>query len=127
MRGSGNLFTRIVYGSESGNTLSGNSWENSIYRRGGNDKIYGEVGNDRLDGGGGNDSLDGGNGSDLLDGRDGKDQLAGSAGADEFVVNYVAPGTRNQSYAIRTDFSRDEDDLIKIPAGDQAAITSCGA
>ena len=88
----GNLFTRIVYGNESGDTLSGNSRENSIYRCGDNDKIYGEVGNDRLDGGDGNDSLDGGNGSDLLDGRD---QLAGSAGADEFVVNYVAPGAHN--------------------------------
>jgi Ca2+-binding RTX toxin-like protein len=55
-----------VQGSDSGDTITGDSGANYIFGNGGNDTIMG---------GAGNDSIRGGTGADRLDGGDGVDQL----------------------------------------------------
>lgn len=64
----GDAFSGIAngYGSEYGDSLTGNASTNALYGQGGNDTIDGGDGNDTIRGGDGADSLMGGNGTDTL-------------------------------------------------------------
>ena len=53
-----------VYGSQQGDTISGDAVANALFGGPGNDNILGADGDDYLDGGNGTDTLDGGNGTD---------------------------------------------------------------
>ncbi|MBD2463850.1 hypothetical protein H6G89_22880 [Oscillatoria sp. FACHB-1407] len=71
-----------INGTEMGETLIGNGYNNRILGWGGDDIISGRGGNDWLDGGTGNDSLRGGDGEDELFGWLGHDYLLGGEGND---------------------------------------------
>ena len=76
-----------LIGSNMADILAGDSRENHIWGRGGDDKIYGGPGggDDKLYGEGGNDMLFGGRGADTLSGGMGDDTLNGGAGGDTFI------------------------------------------
>ena len=129
-------------------TVLGNSLDNRLLSRGGNDTVSGQAGDDHLNGGhgedllrggngrdrllggqnsdtlmgqNGNDTLDGGNGPDLLVGGAGRDRLTGGNGADVFVFN----SNKNTGMDIVTDFQNGLD-LIRIhgPVGFDALTIS---
>lgn len=86
---------------------------------GGDDRLVGDLGDDRLEGGDGNDIMRGGRGDDILEGGAGRDRmdggpgsdiLTGGAGADRFLFTSVEPGVVDTI----TDFSRAENDLIRL-------------
>ncbi len=74
----GDTYTAIenVFGSNFGDTITGDNGIN---------KIFGDDGNDSIDGAGGRDNIRGGTGNDTLDGGAGTDGLRGDAGNDVFV------------------------------------------
>lgn len=72
-------------GSRFGDSLYGNSGNNTIWGERGNDRIYGRSGNDVLNGGSGSDRLYGGSGNDSLVGRQGNDYLSGGTGNDRIA------------------------------------------
>ena len=76
-----------LIGSNMADTLAGDSRDNHIWGRGGDDKIFGGPGggDDMLYGEGGNDMLFGGMGDDELDGGMGNDTLNGGADEDDFM------------------------------------------
>ncbi|MBK8320983.1 MAG: DUF4214 domain-containing protein [Betaproteobacteria bacterium] len=55
-----------VFGSDFGDSITGDANENSLFGGDGNDTLFGEGGNDYLNGGLGDDFLDGGDGIDIL-------------------------------------------------------------
>lgn len=80
-----------LVGYESADTISGLAGDDTIYGAEGNDELsggigldslYGEHGNDTILGGAQNDRIDGGNGADSLEGQEGNDELLGQAGND---------------------------------------------
>ncbi len=66
-----------------GDTIWGNSANNSIWGQGGDDTIYGIAGNNYLDGGSNNDTLFAGSGTDVM---------VGESGNDTFMTYYNASG-----------------------------------
>jgi Ca2+-binding RTX toxin-like protein len=70
-------------GNDAANSLSGTSYTDYLYGKGGNDILKGFGGNDFLYGGDGNDNLQGGSGNDFLDGQRGNDTLSGGSGSDQ--------------------------------------------
>lgn len=74
-----------LYGSQFGDSLTGDDMDNTISGLGGNDVISGGGGNDRLIGAAGNDTLYGGEGDDILIAQEGDDTLDGGAGADRLI------------------------------------------
>ena len=72
-------------GTNMGDVMNGNGYNNIINGADGDDIINGGRGNDKLLGGAGDDTLKGGRGKDTLEGGAGKDILNGGAGADTFV------------------------------------------
>jgi Ca2+-binding RTX toxin-like protein len=85
-----------LIGSNFNDTLggAGNSLDNMIDGRGGDDTIAGGDGNDVLIGGLGNDSISGGNGNDLLVGGAGNDLLVGGANTDTADYSSSSTGVR---------------------------------
>lgn len=77
LTGTGNALDNKMFGTTSGDTLSGLE---------GNDSLSGDAGGDTLYGGNGNDWLSGGDGDDLVFGGAGTDAFYGGAGNDIFVV-----------------------------------------
>src|SRR5215207_1470220 len=75
-----------IQGSDVGDMLSGNAYDNVMDGRNGDDTLSGYDGNDTLLGGFGNDHLDGGLGLDTLAGDLGVDTLAGGLGADDLYA-----------------------------------------
>ncbi|MBI2806879.1 MAG: hypothetical protein HYX68_18015 [Planctomycetes bacterium] len=73
---------RDVLGGTNADILTGDSLDNLLSGRGGNDRIDGGAGNNILLGGGGNDSLTAGAGRDLLFGGIGQDTFTAGAGED---------------------------------------------
>ncbi len=74
-----------IFGTGTGDFLSGLTGNDEISGRGGNDTIDGGTGNDELNGGLGDDTLSGGVGVDLLDGGAGDDVLLSGAGVDTLL------------------------------------------
>jgi Ca2+-binding RTX toxin-like protein len=74
-------------GATSGETLTGNEFNNIVTGGNGNDLINGGAGNDHVHGGAGNDALNGGAGNDVLDGGAGADVMAGGTGNDLYYVD----------------------------------------
>jgi len=81
----------IIYGYAGADVISGGNGNDDLYGGDGNDQLrgdsgddvlWGELGNDDLQGGVGVDELHGGDGSDTLLGGDGNDSLYGDAGDD---------------------------------------------
>lgn len=102
---------RQVFSGLGNDTITGNSYGNTLYGESGNDIIYGSsvastyeydhdtlyggAGDDKLYGYYGDDLLKGGSGNDTLDGGFGNDILYGGLGSDVFVV----PSTNTTSYS----------------------------
>jgi Ca2+-binding RTX toxin-like protein len=84
----------MVYGSQYGDVLLGDSGSNYLFGLGGNDTLSGGGGDDTLSGGDGNDTLDGGQGNDRLIGGQGSDTylFARSGGQDVIVDTYNTAG-----------------------------------
>lgn len=82
----GDTFINIegVFGSEFGDTLTGDDDANELYGLSGNDTINGLGGNDYLSGDGGNDIIIGGDGNDFIIGGAGEDDIDGGDG-DDFI------------------------------------------
>jgi Ca2+-binding RTX toxin-like protein len=74
-----------AHGSESGDTLFGDSGLNELKGYGGNDFLAGFGGFDLIFGGDGHDTLWGMDGDDLLLGGEGNDEIVGGAGMDEMA------------------------------------------
>jgi hypothetical protein len=77
-------------GTTGADTIVGNSLDNHIYAKAGNDVVRGGAGSDYLEGANGNDTLYGDDGNDAIDGGLGLDVLRGGAGADSFRFTSVA-------------------------------------
>lgn len=129
-----------VWGSDFGDTMTGDAGVNFLrgylgndrtYGGDGNDRIYSHEGNDVLYGELGNDIMRGGTGNDVLIGGLGADDLYGEAGADRFNFNLTTESTvsstgRDTIFA----FSHAESDKIDLSsidantaaAGNQAFI-----
>ncbi len=71
-----------LWGSDHGDTLTGDHGDNVLSGLDGNDTLHGGDGNDDLDGGRGSDTLNGGSGVDRLHGGWGADILNGGDGRD---------------------------------------------
>jgi len=82
----GDSFTSIewVFGSNFGDSITGDAANNRLEGRDGDDTLNGEAGNDRLLGGDGNDIINGGDGVDTIFGQDGDDVMNGGGGNDFF-------------------------------------------
>lgn len=70
-------------GSDSANTLVGNTGNNNLAGKGGDDSLDGGAGTDNLDGGVGNDTLQGGSGDEVVD------YLRGGEGNDVYIVDSI--------------------------------------
>jgi Ca2+-binding RTX toxin-like protein len=79
------VLTRVMTGTESGDTLVGTDTANTIRGLGGNDSVSGSGGADTLEGGNDADTLRGEAGDDLLDGGAGNDVVQGGAGNDVYL------------------------------------------
>ncbi|WP_443018532.1 calcium-binding protein [Sphingobium sp. Leaf26] len=97
-------------GNDYGQTINGNSGNNSLSGLGGIDILNGFAGNDNLNGGSNTDTLNGGDGNDILDGGTASDTLTGGAGVDIFAFMNT-PGASNIDTI--TDFSV-ADDTIQL-------------
>lgn len=81
--GTGITIIENATGSDFGDDLIGNAYDNLLSGRGGNDNLDGLAGNDTLNGNGGQDHLSGGANDDLLNGGGKSDTLIGNSGNDE--------------------------------------------
>jgi Ca2+-binding RTX toxin-like protein len=73
-----------LIGDSFNDTITGNSYGNSLYGFGGDDLLTGGSGNESLLGGYGNDTLNGGDGNDTLSGDGGDNLVDGGDGNDYF-------------------------------------------
>jgi Ca2+-binding RTX toxin-like protein len=84
LTGTGNF---NVWGSATGNQLTGNKGRNILEGREGNDLIRGMAKKDMLLGGTGKDTLYGGGGNDTINGGTGADSMIGGLGNDIYMVD----------------------------------------
>jgi hypothetical protein len=89
--------TATVFGSSSGEVLTGTPANDVIAGLGGNDRINAGAGKDLVCGGDGNDTLKGGAGKDTLLGQGGKDLLAGGAGTGDVCKGGAGKDTAKRS------------------------------
>ncbi len=129
----------VIRGTGSADTIIGGASNQKLYGKGGKDLLDGKGGNDQLRGGGGSDQLFGGAGNDRLLGGSGKDVLQGSAqntanekdilvgggNSDRFILGdksgtFYDDGQANsmglKDYALITDFSQANGDVIQLSA-----------
>ncbi|MDJ0701719.1 MAG: right-handed parallel beta-helix repeat-containing protein [Leptolyngbyaceae cyanobacterium MO_188.B28] len=119
--------SRMIVGTNQGETLKGTKGNDMIKPQGGNDKVFGgrgndtiywSYGNDKLYGEGGNDTLQGGSGEDSLFGGMGNDTLRG--GKHDDILNGGAG--RDQIIGVNTNINQpgegDKDILIGGSGGD---------
>jgi hypothetical protein len=120
-----------VLGSNSNDTLTGNSGANILWGAGGNDTLRGGLGNDTLSGGAGHDLFiyQVGDGNDVIDGGGGASwvdsiQMLDSAGGSNLVFNVDWTVTLSSGTIDNTDevngvmtFSADADGTINFTAG----------
>lgn len=97
-------YTTWTKGTASGETLSGNSSDNTILGFAGTDTLSGNDGHDELHGGDGVDTLNGGNGNDALHGGRDNDTLNGNSGHDTLYGglgdDQVVGGSGNDIYVV---------------------------
>ncbi|WP_264478406.1 cadherin domain-containing protein [Microvirga rosea] len=98
--GGGDSLVNINFaqGTNSRDTIIGNSVANHIWGADGNDTLAGMIGSDTLEGGIGDDSLDGGSENDTLIGGEGNDRLYGGTGIDS-----MDGGTGDDEYWVNSD------------------------
>lgn len=107
-----------IRGSHLADTIIGDSNDNWLFSRGGDDIVSGGDGNDYLAGWSGDDSLDGEAGNDILMGDTGNDTLTGGLGADTFQFTTVSNGNQNNfGHDTITDFGVAEDVMDLSPFG----------
>lgn len=94
-----------VLGSNTQDTITGNSMAN---------RLTGGNGYDTLNGNDGNDTLFGGAGRDILMGGNDKDALSGGAGADRFVFKALDESVVGFSHDVITDFKPAQKDIIDV-------------
>ena len=125
-----------LIGSNMADILAGDSRDNHIWGRGGDDKIYGgpgggadmlygEGGNDMLFGGLGVDELHGGAGNDTLNGGADGDTFIGGAGSDTIYADRADPteGIHGHNVPVTTD-GPDEDTDPDDPNGNVGRMAS---
>jgi Ca2+-binding RTX toxin-like protein len=95
-----------LQGSNYGDTLIGNTGNNTLTGENGDDRLYGGAGNDTLSGSNGDDWLFGGIGADSLVGGAGNDFLVGEAGNDRFVFS----GNLGSDFV--SDFTQGQDKVV---------------
>ncbi|GFE49973.1 hypothetical protein So717_17260 [Roseobacter cerasinus] len=83
----GDTYTGVeVFGASAhGDSLSGDTGDNTFFGLDGDDSLAGRNGNDGLFGGRGNDNLHGGGGDDFLIGGEGADAFDGGSGSNDIV------------------------------------------
>ncbi len=92
--GAGDVFSSIevIFGSQLGDYIVGDSNNNALHGNAGDDCLFGGTGADTLVGGAGADLLEGGSGADWLEGGAGVDLLSGGGSGDSFVHDGSAAG-----------------------------------
>jgi Ca2+-binding RTX toxin-like protein len=104
------------YGSDTGNSIFGNSYANVIYGWGGNDTLNGGAGNDELRGGAGHDLLRGDEGDDIMiGGADNDGYNVDSAG--DLVIEYAGEGTDYVSSTISYTLGANVEELFLRGSG----------
>ena len=98
-------------GSNHGDRLTGDGWDNWLVGGAGNDVLQGGAGPDVLEGGTGNDVLEGGAVWDVLKGGEGIDHLYGGTQADKFVFGRESVVDTGNAEETRT--LSDETDTVK--------------
>src|SRR5690606_10531241 len=91
----GTSYDDVVYGSDAGVNIRGETGNDTIYGGAGDDYLDGDdlggnptlTGNDTIFGGAGNDTVLGNNGNDVLVGGAGIDWIDGGAGSDAAALN----------------------------------------
>ena len=105
------------YGSNSTDTLDGQSGQDKLYGLGGDDTLNGKSNNDELYGGYGDDKLYGGNGNDQLFGEMGNDTLYGGDGNDRLTggegIDILIGGKGNDTYVLDDEFDTILDQGLK--------------
>jgi|GEM_PF-1875731 len=110
-----------VNGGAAGDTLTGDSKDNTFLGFGGSDYLRGGVGNDDLRGNAANDTLDGGLGQDTLIGGAGADVLTGGADNDLFRFQALSESTPAAPDRITDYAAGDVIDLSLLDANSLAA------
>jgi Ca2+-binding RTX toxin-like protein len=144
--------SKVLAGSEAGQTLIGyatgdvidsGGGNDYVYGRGGNDQLFGgagsdylagEAGDDMIDGGADNDRLYGGDGNDVLDGGAGNDMLDGGYGNDVYLFGRGSGQDMVSSYDPTVDkvdavqFAADvlPDDISLSRSGDNLVLSING-
>lgn len=88
--GFGNNLANTITGNSGNDRLTGKAGDDILNGNGGADSLFGGTGNDRLSGGTGADKLYGGAGNDVLDGGSSADLMVGGDGNDTYVVDNVS-------------------------------------
>ncbi|WP_196158700.1 calcium-binding protein [Reinekea sp. G2M2-21] len=112
----GTGFDQVMTGTETGETLQGNTGKDQINALEGDDVVFGLGGDDELIGGAGNDTLDGGTGNDVLIGGTGNDTYYYRANSGQDVIDNTGGGTDSVFFIgigeSQLSTERDGDDLI---------------
>ncbi|MCB1492326.1 MAG: hypothetical protein KDJ77_11115 [Rhodobiaceae bacterium] len=104
-----------IYGSNHGDTLTGDGGNNALIGLDGNDKLYGGDGGDLINGDNNNDMLFGEAGSDILNGGPGADMIDGGTGTDTASYIGSAVGVNVQlQYNVATGGDATGDTLTSI-------------
>lgn len=106
----------VYKGDNAANEFHGNSGNDIIDARGGNDSLYGDAGNDFIDGGDGADRLYGGTGNDTLLGGAGSDTLYGETGSD-FLFGGDGSDVLSGGKGRDSVFGENGDDDLTLEAG----------
>jgi len=110
-----------VNGGSAGDTLTGDTKDNTFYGYGGADSLSGGLGKDLLVGGDGADSLNGGDGADALVGGAGADLLTGGTGVDTFRFLALSDSTPAAMDRITDYVAGEVIDLSALDANSQLA------
>ena len=110
-----------VNGGSAGDTLTGDTKDNTFYGYGGADSLSGGLGKDLLVGGDGADSLNGGDGADTLVGGAGADLLTGGTGVDTFRFLALSDSTPAAMDRITDYVAGEVIDLSALDANSQLA------
>lgn len=121
----GDSGNNTLVGAGGNDTLNGGRGNDRLFGRSGNDLLIGRPGNDIMLGAAGNDTLEGGIGRDRLNGGAGNDVLAGGGSIDRFIFN-TNEEFQSEDVGIDeiTDFSKTQGDIILLDLTTFSAIAS---
>ena len=110
------VYFNTFAGTDEGEGLSGDRFNDQIWGQGGNDTIAGFQGHDMLGGGAGHDRISAGSGHDIVFGGAGDDIISGGAGNDELYGGAGSDSLSGQS----------GDDTLYGGAGDDTLLGATG-